>query len=289
MIDLTVPPDLRPAYETCRALTRRHGTTYYVATRLLPRARRPHVYALYGFCRYADDIVDEMDGRPPAERAMALAALGSRLRAALAGGTIDATTDPVVAAVARTAAIYGIESESFERFLRAMTMDLSVRTYTTWGDLCDYMDGSAAVIGEMMLPILGGPRRAAPAASDLGLAFQLTNFLRDVGEDLDRGRVYLPVADLERFGAHPRQRQVTPEWRALMQFEIDRARRLYASADVGIAQLPRASAGAIATARHLYAAILDAIEANAYDVFSQRARVTTARKLVVAIHRAFAP
>ena len=117
-----------------------------------------------------------------------------------------------------------------------MAMDLDVATYAPWDDLLGYMDGSAAVIGEMMLPILEPPTHAAAfePARELGLAFQLTNFLRDVGEDLDRGRVYLPEEDLDRFGADPWARTVTPAWRELMRFEIDRARALYASADQGI-------------------------------------------------------
>ncbi len=142
------------------------------------------------------------------------------------------------------------------------------------------MDGSAAVIGEMMLPILEpfDPAATAPAR-DLGIAFQLTNFLRDVGEDLERGRVYLPEEDIERFGASPHSRRVDDAWRALMEFEIDRARELYRSADRGIAMLPARSARSIGSARLLYSSILDVIEANDYDVFTRRARVPTARKL----------
>ena len=145
------------------------------------------------------------------------------------------------------------------------------------------MDGSAAVIGEMMLPILEPLNGAAVSpARQLGLAFQLTNFLRDVGEDLDRGRVYVPVADLERFGADPWARRVTPAWRELMRFEIARNRTLYEAAGEGLAMLPAWSARAIGTAGILYARILDQIEANGYDVFSRRARVSTSRKLAVA-------
>jgi phytoene synthase len=156
-----------------------------------------------------------------------------------------------------------------------MTMDLTVTTYETFADLEDYMDGSAAVIGEMMLPILepADPDAARPHARDLGNAFQLTNFLRDVGEDLDRGRVYLPQEDLRRFGADPWLRRVTPQWEALMRFEIERVRRLYVSADLGIGMLPARSARCITAARVLYSRILEVIEANGYDVFSQRARV----------------
>ena len=107
-----------------------------------------------------------------------------------------------------------------------MAMDLSVTRHDTFDDLLDYMDGSAAVIGEMMVPILEPLRpEAFTHARDLGVAFQLSNFLRDVGEDLDRGRVYLPAEDLARFGAEPADRRVTPAWRALMAFQIDRNRR----------------------------------------------------------------
>jgi 15-cis-phytoene synthase len=283
MITADVAPELTAAYAHCRLLTRRHGTTYFWATQLLPRPRRPHVYALYGFCRYADDIVDDLGDQPVAERAAALAALGDRLRCAFTGAWIDPAADPVVAAVARTVAVHRIDPGCFERFLRSMTMDLTVDHYDTWDDLCGYMDGSAAVIGEMMLPILRPLDGAAVTpARHLGLAFQLTNFLRDVGEDLDRGRVYVPVADLERFGADPRARRVTPAWRALMRFEIARNRALYDSAGAGLALLPPWSGRAIGTARTLYARILDEIEANDYDVFSRRARVSTPRKLAVA-------
>jgi phytoene synthase len=161
-----------------------------------------------------------------------------------------------------------------------MAMDLTVSTYDTYSDLAVYMDGSAAVIGEMMLPILEPTDldAALPHARDLGDAFQLTNFLRDVNEDLDRGRVYLPQEDLRRFGADPWRREVTPAWVELMRFELVRVRALYRSADVGIELLPPKSASCIRAARMLYARIADRIEANGYDVFRRRARVPTWQK-----------
>jgi len=280
---LAVPPGLTEAYDECRRLTRLHGTTYYWATRVLPAIRRPHVYALYGFCRYADEIVDAQDGDTTEHRRHRLDQLGRALGAALDGEPVDPARAPVVAAVAHTAATFTIDRSAFDRFLHSMAMDLTVTGYETWDDLCGYMDGSAAVIGEMMLPILDGrgPRTIGPAR-DLGLAFQLTNFLRDVGEDLDRGRVYLPAEDLRRFGVDVTARAVTPSWRELMRFEMDRAHALYASADRGIALLPRWSARSIRAARELYAGILDEIVGNDYDVFSTRARVPTRRKLAVA-------
>ena len=160
-----------------------------------------------------------------------------------------------------------------------MTMDLTVTRYDTYADLQVYMDGSAAVIGEMMLPILEprGPDATVPARQ-LGDAFQLTNFLRDVGEDLDRGRVYLPQEDLRRFGVDPAERRVDDAWVALMRFEIERTRRLYASTDRGLRLLPPRSARCIRSARVLYGEILDQIEARGYDVFTGRARVPAWRK-----------
>jgi phytoene synthase len=126
----------------------------------------------------------------------------------------------VLAALVHTVVELDIDPDALHRFLHSMAMDLDVERYETWDDLCGYMDGSAAVIGEMMVPVLGPADRAAaiPPARDLGIAFQLTNFLRDVGEDLDRGRVYLPQEDLRRFGAVPSLRTVTPEWRRLVAF-----------------------------------------------------------------------
>jgi phytoene synthase len=184
--------------------------------------------------------------------------------------------------VVHTVVAFDINPDCFRRFLRSMAMDLTISEYETYDDLLDYMDGSAAVIGEMMLPILEpSSGEAVVHARDLGIAFQLTNFLRDVNEDLDRQRVYIPQEDLRRFGADPWARRATPEWKALMAFEIARTREHYASADLGLPLLPPASARCIRAARMLYREILDRIEAAEGDVFSARARVPTARKAFV--------
>jgi 15-cis-phytoene synthase len=274
---------LEASYERCRQLNKRYGTTYYWSTYLLPRVKRHHVHALYGFCRYADDIVDDMASTATvAEREAALTAFGDRFFADLASGS---SSDPVLKAVVHTVRAFDIDVTCFERFLRSMAMDLSVSTYETWDDLLGYMDGSAAVIGEMMLPILEPLSPAAlEHARDLGFAFQLTNFLRDVAEDLDRGRVYIPQEDIRKFsaGAALSSRQVTPEWVELMQFEIARCRSLYASADLGVPMLPSSSARCISGARALYSRILEQIEERGYDVFSGRASVPTWQKLAVA-------
>jgi phytoene synthase len=269
--------DLDRSYDACRRIARRHGTTYYWAAALLPRARRRDVWALYALARIADDVVDDLGDRPVAERAAALRALQRRFFGDLAAGSSD---HPVLAAVVHTVRTLGIDRRCFHDFFRSMTMDLTIRNYATWQDLLVYMNGSAAAIGEMMLPVLAPTTPAAlQPARDLGLAFQLTNFLRDVGEDLDRGRIYLPGEDLERFGCDPTARRVDARWRLLMRFEIERARQLYRSADRGLAMLPTPSARCVRTASTLYSQILDRIEAAGYDVFTSRARVPTWRKL----------
>ena len=281
---------LDESYERCRELNKRYGTTYYWSTYLLPKVKRHHVHALYGFCRYADDIVDDLGPAPTDERARALTDFGDRFFADLEAGASD---DPVLKAVVHTVRAFDIDVECFRRFLRSMAMDLTVATYETWEDLLGYMDGSAAVIGEMMLPILEPLTTyedALPHARDLGNAFQLTNFLRDVDEDLGRGRVYLPQEDIRKFGAEQAiaERRCTPELVDLLRFEIARNRELYASADLGVGMLPPSSARCIAGARELYAGILERIEAAGYDVFSGRASVPTWRKLAVAA-RSFNP
>ena len=270
---------LDASYARCRELNKAYGTTYYAATFVLPRVKRHHVHALYGFCRYADDIVDDLGPAPVDVREKALADFGEGFFADLADGDSD---DPVLKAVVHTVKAFSIDPNCFRRFLRSMTMDLTVASYDTFDDLLEYMDGSAAVIGEMMLPILEpSSPAAAPHARDLGIAFQLTNFLRDVSEDLDRGRVYLPQEDVRRFGASPGERRVSSAWCELMRYEIARTRDYYASADLGTPYLPAASARCIRAARRLYSAILDRIEAADYDVFTRRARVPSWRKALV--------
>jgi 15-cis-phytoene synthase len=186
------PVTLDESYALCREFNKRHGTTYYWSTKVLPKIKQHHVHALYAFARYADDIVDEIPSQggrdvPTEVRAAALADFGDRFFADLDAGRSD---DPVLKAVVHTVRAFDIDPDGFRRFLRSMTMDLTVESYATWDDLLDYMDGSAAVIGEMMLPILEPTDydTALPHARDLGNAFQLTNFLRDIDEDLDRGR-----------------------------------------------------------------------------------------------------
>ncbi len=273
---------LEQSYAECRRLNKRHGTTYYWSTMVLPSVKRHHVHALYGFCRYADDIVDDLGPATAAERGVALKDFGERFFADLDAGRSD---DLVLKAVVHTVRAFDIDPEGFRRFLTSMEMDLTVETYETYDDLRVYMDGSAAVIGEMMLPILEpiDLEAAVAPARALGEAFQLTNFLRDVDEDLDRSRQYIPQEDLQRFGVDLADRRCTPQFVDLMRFEISRCRQLYRHAETGIAMLPPRSANCVGAAHDLYGRILDRIEAQGYDVFSRRARVPTPTKLAVAV------
>ena len=276
------PVTLDESYALCKDFNKRHGTTYYWSTKVLPKVKQHHVHALYAFARYADDIVDEIPSQggrdvPTEVRAAALADFGNRFFADLETGRSD---DPVLKAVVHTVRAFDIDIDAFHRFLRSMTMDLTVESYETWDALLVYMDGSAAVIGEMMLPILEPSDYdvALPHARDLGNAFQLTNFLRDIDEDLDRGRQYVPLEESRRFGADLTERRVSPEFVDLMRFEIDRCRELYRSAEIGISMLPERSAKCVGAAHTLYGRILDKIEAQEYDVFTSRASVSTTEK-----------
>lgn len=273
---------LEQSYEHCRKLNKENGTTYYWSTTVLPKVKRHHVHALYGFCRHADDIVDDLGDTPTDVRAKALADFGDRFFADLEAGDSD---DLVLKAMVHTVRAFRIDPDCVRRFLKSMTMDLTVEEYETYDDLLEYMDGSAAVIGEMMLPILEPTDPAAfEPARELGNAFQLTNFLRDIDEDLDRDRVYVPQEDIRRFGAESAfaDRVTTPEFRELMRFEIARTRELYRIADTGVALLPGRSGRCVGAARDLYSQILDEIEAIDLDVFSARARVPTWKKMTTA-------
>ncbi|MEU8678294.1 phytoene/squalene synthase family protein [Streptomyces sp. NPDC048560] len=279
-------PGLRAAYADCRRLNARHGKTYFLATRLLPVERRCAVHALYGFARWADDIVDDLDRREtPEERDRLLRRLESDLAHGLHTGDC---AEPVVRAVADTAGRYGIETRLFADFMASMRSDLSATDYPTYGDLRSYMHGSAAVIGLQMLPVLGtvAPREeAAPHAAALGVAFQLTNFLRDVGEDLDRGRVYLP-ADL--LAAHGVDRPMLewsrrtglsdPRIRAAFEAVDAMTRAVYEEAEPGIDMLDPRVRPCIRTARTLYGGILDAIAADGYPVLHRRCVVPRRRR-----------
>ncbi|MCB0917202.1 MAG: phytoene/squalene synthase family protein [Actinobacteria bacterium] len=276
--------DLRTeqSYELCRRLTAKHGKTYYLATALFPKHKRRYVHALYGLARMADDIVDD-GGVPAPQRKAAISRFRDDFMVAL---SLNRRSDLRFAATVDTVCRWDIEPALFGDFFDAMAADLTTHRYATYADLRGYMHGSAMVIAEQMLPILEpSSPQAAPGAVALGEAFQLANFLRDVGEDLDRDRIYLPLEDLARFGLDEtdvQARVVTDGFRAVMDQEIARVHALTTRARKAIGLLHPAVQPAIAAAADLYSGIADQVAEIDYQVFTHRARVPRRTRLAVA-------
>jgi phytoene synthase len=274
---------LAESYELCRKVQKAHSRTYYFSTRLFPAEVRPHVHALYAFMRYADEIVDTPHDLPLDAQLSVLEEFEAETMGALSGESVP---NPVLRAFADTVRSCVIEPETITAFMESMKMDTRVFRYQTFSDLEVYTYGSAAVVGLMMCRVVGvAEGKADPHAEALGIAMQLSNFLRDVGEDWRRGRVYLPLEDLAQFGYTERDLAsgvVDERFVALMRFEIERARRLYEVADEGMGYIPRGRRFPVIVARELYAEILERIEAQRYDVFSRRAQVSRPAKLLVA-------
>ena len=278
-------PQLRASYSECKRLNSLHGKTYYLATLLLPASKRPFVHALYGFARYADEIVDDLASTLTAqEKAEVLRAWSSDVLRGLETGE---SSDLVGRALIDTVQRFDIPHQHFVDFLHSMEMDLTVTEYQTFDDLYEYVYGSAAVIGLQMVPILGGDTvNSLEAAKNLGVAFQLANFIRDVGEDLDRGRVYLPLQELAEHGVTRQMleaRKLTPEIVSALKFQIARVRQLQKAAEPGIALLDKTSQPCIRAASELYCGIVDEVEKIGYDIFNKRAKTSTARRARVAL------
>lgn len=278
-------PDLRASYTECKRLNSLHGKTYYLATLLLPKAKRPHVHALYGFARYADEIVDDLGSTLSVEeKSLLLKSWGGRVLDDIRSGT---SQDHVGRALVDTVHRFNIPIELFEAFLHSMTMDLSITRYQSYEELTEYVYGSAAVIGLQMVPILGASEPAAYlAAEKLGIAFQLANFIRDVSEDLDRGRIYLPLDELSAAGVTEEMlaaKKLTPEIKTALSFQIDRVRRLQREAADGIKLLDPASQPCITAASELYCGIVDEVEKINYQIFTHRAATSSWRRLKVAL------
>ena len=216
--------ELQKSYLECKRLNSLHGKTYYLATLLLPKHKRPFVHALYGFARFADEIVDNLDSQLSiSERRSELELWSNQILQDLKSGQ---SKDHVGRALVDTVRRFQIPISYFEAFLHSMSMDLEVRQYRNYAELSEYVYGSAAVIGLEMVEILGmKPGEEIPtriAAEKLGIAFQLANFIRDVGEDLDRGRIYLPLDELAQFGVDQEMlyaRKLTPQIIAAMKFQ----------------------------------------------------------------------
>ena len=282
-------PELRNSYLECKRLNNLHGKTYFLATRLLPPEKRPFVHALYGFARYADEIVDDLASTSSEnEKAQSLKSWGDEVLANIKSGK---SHDHIGAALVDTVNRFSIPISYFEAFLHSMTMDLTVTEYHTYEDLYEYVYGSAAVIGLQMVPILGTVSKqsmieANIAAEKLGTAFQLANFIRDIGEDLTRGRVYLPVTELQSHGVTREmleERIVTPQIKNALKEQIKRVRSLQAESKAGINLLSVESRACIEAASELYCGIVDEVEKIDYQIFNKRAKTSNWRRLKVAL------
>ena len=273
----------------CRRIVRTHARTFWLASRFLPPDKRTAAFALYAFCRVADDLVD-LGARDGSRDTVALLAT---FRRQLDGALAGQPDGPLFRALMRATQRFQVPPELLHELLNGVARDCAPARYATWDELSLYCEGVASSVGEMCTCVFGvsgdGTTRARAVrhARTLGVAMQLTNVLRDVGEDARNGRCYLPDSDLARFGLNRTDvlaggLGADERWRALMQFEIERARALYARAMPGIALLSPDARRCAAACAIGYAGILGAIEAQQFDTFSVRARLgTVARALVL--------
>jgi phytoene synthase len=268
---------LAQAYAHCEAMTRQNSKTFFLASGLLEGPKRDAVRALYAFCRTVDDIVDNADEVQIDEAPAKLALWRHRMTHA------GVEHDPVALAWQHARHAFHVPAIYAEQLIDGVQRDMSQSRYRTFAELATYCYGVACTVGLMSMHVIGfAGNHAIPYAIRLGTALQLTNILRDVGEDWRRGRVYLPQDELAAFGlseADIEAGEVTPKWRRFMQFQIERNRRLYDGSMAGVALLNADGRFAIQAAAELYRGILDEIERNDYDVFSRRASVSKAGKL----------
>jgi len=257
-------PDLRKAYATCRRTHRRHDPTYYYATRRLPREVRPAVHALYAFVREADELVDGPT-RPadPAARREALDQLETDLSAGVAAGE---SPRPVIAALVDAGARHELPLGELGTYMDSMRIDCGPVRIDSWEELTAYMNGSAAAVGRIMAPLLGAPE-ASESFARLGLAFQLTNFIRDVPEDFALDRIYLPGMEESDIAAD----HASERFRRLLAESVQRARELFREGAPALAAVePRVRPG-MRMARGVYVRVLDRVEGLGYDVLGRRA------------------
>jgi phytoene synthase len=282
-------PALRTSYLECKRLNSLHGKTYYLATLLLPPEKRPFVHALYGFARYADEIVDDLASTlTDDEKANSLKQWGEGVISDIKSGNSD---DVIGRALVDTVKRFDIPIQYFQAFLHSMAMDLTITEYQEYEDLQEYVYGSAAVIGLQMVSVLGIEKgfsidEVNASAEKLGVAFQLANFIRDVGEDLDRGRVYLPIAELQAHGVTREmleRKVLTPQIKSALKEQIERVRKLQQESMVGINMLAKQSRACIQAASELYCGIVDEVEKIDYQIFSKRAKTSNWRRMKVAI------
>ena len=280
VVSHNAPSEGEQRYARCGALTKAHSKTFYFASLFLGVEKRRAIWAVYAFCRTADDIVDR--DAPAGERLRALDRWREQLLAAYDGQA----SDPLMIAFAETAHRFAIPMQPALELLLGAQRDVTVRRYATYAELEEYCYLVASTVGLLTCPILGYEDGALPYGVMLGRAMQLTNILRDVGEDARLGRIYLPAEDLRRFGYTEDDvlaGTIDERFVALMRFQIARVRKLYREAAAGIDLLAPESRYTVRLALALYQRILEQIERNGYDVFSRRAYIPARAKLLIAM------
>ncbi|MEP6944599.1 MAG: phytoene/squalene synthase family protein [Acidobacteriota bacterium] len=286
MYPVALPNDLiKAGLRECREITRRYGTSFYFATQFFPRETRDGIYAVYAFARIPDEIVDDPGQSSRAERIGQLAEWREAWRSAMLSGSSE---DPVMAAIVHAFKKYGIPIEDGEAFLKSMFMDEDKKSYSNYGELEEYMYGSAGVIGLMVTRIVGfSTPDAFPHAIKLGYAFQLTNFLRDIREDWDElGRVYMPEDELSRFGLDGSdlgRKRYDDRFVEFMKFQIARNKQIYREAFPGIKMLNWRGRLAVKISYVLYKAILGEIERAGYNVYRGRVRTGFRQKIALSV------
>jgi 15-cis-phytoene synthase len=279
---------LRYAYDRCRDVTRKHAKTFYMATRFLPYHKQRSIFAIYALCRYLDDVVDEAEDLVQKKK-ITRRQMFSRLKSFRIKliGTYRGMEyeNPILIAFSDVLNRFNISLEHPLTLLEGVQADLVKNRYETFGELYEYSYKVASVVGLMTSEVFGyDDPKALNHAVDLGIAMQLTNILRDVGEDLNNNRIYIPKEDLERFGITEEElfrKKVCGKFTDLMTFQIGRTREYYQSADTGITMLSKDSRLPVVLARENYSRILNKIEENQFRVFDRRAYLSSAEKLSI--------
>jgi phytoene synthase len=281
------PAELAPAFEAARLLHKKHGKSYYFATRLFPRDTRLATHALYGFFRVPDEIVDNSPMRSDAEIATVKRKLDEWRDNWSKAYRDGDSADPILRVTSYVFHKYSIPHHYSESFLAAMITDIDKGRYRDYAELEEYMYGSAAVVGLMMAHVIGFRNGALDYAPKLGYAMQLTNFLRDIDEDyVERGRVYMPQNELEAFGLCDDDiaaRRFSEDFKQFMIYQSDRAHYLYEEADRGIPLLHKHGRFPVRVASTLYRAILGRIAEQDYNIFKGRARTGFGQKLMLTL------
>ncbi|MDR8391832.1 squalene/phytoene synthase family protein [Aliifodinibius sp. S!AR15-10] len=279
---------LQEAYARCREMTRHHAKTFYMATRFLPNKKQRGIFAIYALCRYVDDLVDEAEDLIIREKITypdiqyKIESWKQKLQDTYQGKRFD---DPILLAFSDVLRNYEIPIELPFELMEGVCMDLYKNRYETFDELWDYSYKVASTVGLMTSEVFGySSEKALQHAIDLGIAMQLTNILRDVGEDLKKNRIYLPKEELEQFGITEEalfDHRIDDSFIAFMQFQIERARKYYRSTDNGIEMLEKDSRLPVYLASFNYGRILDKIEENGYNVFEKRAYLNATEKISI--------